>query len=109
MKKIGNKFLLDTCFLIDLFDNKVDIVSFQKNKLFFIPSIAIGELYFGASLSKLKEKHIKKINELFDSFPVLNIDKDTAKMYADIKLKLRTQGTPIPENDIWIAALSMQY
>lgn len=109
MKKTGNNFTLDTCFIIDLFDNKIDIINFQKHKTFLIPSITIGELFFGASLSKLKEKHFKKINELISNFPILNVDEFTGKIYGEIKAQLKLKGTPIPENDIWIAALSIQH
>jgi len=33
----------------------------------------------------------------------------TAQQYGDIKNQLRAKGRPIPENDIWIAAIAMQY
>jgi len=34
---------------------------------------------------------------------------DTAKLYGEIKNRLKVKGRPIPENDIWIAALAQQY
>jgi tRNA(fMet)-specific endonuclease VapC len=37
------------------------------------------------------------------------VDADTAGQYADIREELRTAATPIPENDIWIAALCRQH
>lgn len=40
---------------------------------------------------------------------VLNCDSNTALEYAIIKNQLRKRGCPIPENDIWIAALAKQY
>jgi tRNA(fMet)-specific endonuclease VapC len=33
----------------------------------------------------------------------------TAQQYGEIKNALRAKGRPIPENDLWIAALSLQY
>jgi tRNA(fMet)-specific endonuclease VapC len=36
-------------------------------------------------------------------------DVRTAKYYGQIKSQLKAKGSPIPENDIWIAALAMQY
>ena len=37
------------------------------------------------------------------------IDHLTAEYYGRIKIRLKSNGTPIPENDIWIAALAQQY
>lgn len=36
-------------------------------------------------------------------------NEDTARQYGELFAKLRRQGTPIPTNDIWIAALALQY
>ena len=41
--------------------------------------------------------------------PVLACDGDTARYYGEIKAGLRARGRPIPENDIWIAAISRQH
>ena len=40
---------------------------------------------------------------------VLPIDLDTTFHYASIRNELRQKGRPIPENDLWIAALAIQY
>ncbi|RYY05745.1 MAG: type II toxin-antitoxin system VapC family toxin [Sphingobacteriaceae bacterium] len=40
---------------------------------------------------------------------VVPIDSETAKIYATIKNKLLKKGKPIPENDIWIAAVAIRY
>ena len=37
------------------------------------------------------------------------IDAETARQYGEIKESLRAKGRPIPENDIWIAAIAFQY
>jgi tRNA(fMet)-specific endonuclease VapC len=39
----------------------------------------------------------------------LRIDEETAERYAEILAGLRVAGTPLPINDIWIAASAMQY
>jgi tRNA(fMet)-specific endonuclease VapC len=41
--------------------------------------------------------------------PTLNVDVETADFYASILNNLRAAGTPIPTNDIWIAALAFQH
>ncbi len=40
---------------------------------------------------------------------ILFLDAETARYYADIWHVLRSQGTRIPTNDIWIAALAIQH
>jgi len=37
---------------------------------------------------------------------VLAVDDEAASLYADIHVELRRAGTPLPTNDIWIAALA---
>lgn len=106
---IGNNFILDTCFIIDVFENKTNVKKFQKHKSISIPAICIGELYYGAFLSKLPSKNILKIDEFVANFPTLNINEQTSVFYGKIKSELKKNGTPIPENDIWIAALTLQY
>jgi len=75
----------------------------------FVPVIAIGELYFGAELSGNSSKYIPDIIEVSSSYPVLTIDEDTCRQYGIIKASLRRKGKPIPENDVWIAAIALQY
>jgi len=49
------------------------------------------------------------MNEFAISNSVLTCDMDTAKKYGIIKSVLRMKGRPIPENDIWIAAITLQH
>jgi tRNA(fMet)-specific endonuclease VapC len=46
---------------------------------------------------------------MLDRCAVLDVGLETARHYAAIRLELKTAGTPIPANDIWIAALSRQH
>ncbi|MEM9261332.1 MAG: PIN domain-containing protein, partial [Bacteroidota bacterium] len=50
-----------------------------------------------------------KVDGLTGDLRVIPTTKKTAKIYAEIKYKLRKKGRPIPENDIWIAATAMQF
>jgi tRNA(fMet)-specific endonuclease VapC len=75
----------------------------------FVPSIALGELYFGAGKSTRAKENTTRIDEFASSSTVLFCDTATAKQYGVIKSQLKISGTPIPENDIWIAATATQY
>jgi len=75
----------------------------------FVPCIAIGELYFGAYKSLKLEENLARIDEFALYNTVLPCEKDIAKKYGEIKSSLKEKGQPIPENDIWIAAIAQQY
>jgi tRNA(fMet)-specific endonuclease VapC len=75
----------------------------------FVPCIAIGELYFGAYKPIKFQENLIHIDEFALSNSVLACDAGTAKEYGDIKSRLKVKGQPIPENDIWIAAIAQQY
>ncbi len=99
----GNSYLLDTNIISALFKGEAVIASkIDKAANVYIPIIVIGELYFGAALSKDGIKYISDIEELKMAYPVLVIDNDTCVHYGSIKSLLRKKGKPIPENDIWI-------
>jgi len=74
-----------------------------------IPSIVFGELYYGARKSGRVEANAQCMDELLASSAVLDCDGETSQCYAIIKNDLRLKGKPIPENDIWIAALALQH
>jgi tRNA(fMet)-specific endonuclease VapC len=109
MKKTGKKYLIDTNIIVDLFGNDEGLkVKISAAKI-TIPSVVIGELYFGAYASSRKKTRINEVSEFIGNYEVLYIDEDTARYYGQIKAQLKKSGTPIPENDVWISALSMQY
>ena len=74
-----------------------------------LPVIVIGEYRYGI----LGSRHKKALDVLFEALvresKVLAIDQTTASVYAKLRQELRKQGTPIPENDVWIAALGIQH
>ena len=53
------------------------------------------------------ESNIDRIEELAASATVLGTDLDTARGYGEIKTALQLKGRPIPENDLWIAAIGI--
>ena len=74
-----------------------------------LPVIVIGEYRYGL----LRSKHRQRLGPLLDilireSIP-LAVDVETTDHYAQVRDELRRGGTPIPENDVWIAALARQH
>lgn len=101
--------LLDTNVIIRYIkdeDNLDDI--FEEEKLFY-SSITFGELLFGAELSARKQNNAKIYSDFFKELEEIKPDSVVAPSYAKIKAQLKTDGHPIPENDIWIAACAMAY
>jgi tRNA(fMet)-specific endonuclease VapC len=74
-----------------------------------IPLPAIGEYRFGLRRSTKALELSPLFDKLIENSAVLFPDLATADRYADIRHELKTKGRPIPENDIWIAALARQF
>ena len=51
----------------------------------------------------------QRLRDFVDQVGALPCAEVTAELYGQIKTSLRKQGTPIPENDIWIAASGLQH
>ncbi len=107
---MNGKFLLDTNIIIALFGGDVSVKKRLINaEEVFISSTVLGELYFGAHKSSNVKKNLSRIDEFASSSAVLSCDADTARHYGLIKDRLLKKGQPIPENDIWIAAVAQQH
>ena len=109
MKKTGKRYLIDTNIIVDLFGNDEKIKDKLSAVKIIIPSVVAGVLYFGAYASSREKTRINEVAEFIGNYEVIYIDEDTARYYGQIKPQLKTSGTPIPENDVWISALSMQH
>lgn len=106
---MSGRFILDTNIVIAIFSGETSIKEhLLKADEIFISSIVLGELFFGAFKSKRSKTNLKRISDFADSISILMCDKDTAYQYGNVKNKLLDKGKPIPENDIWIAAVAMQ-
>jgi len=107
---MSGKYLLDTNIIISLFaEDKVVLDSLNKAEGVFVPSIVIGELNFGARKSTRVQENLERINIFVASNVILSCDAVTAFYYGRVKDELRKKGKPIPENDIWVAAIALQY
>lgn len=106
----GDSFLLDTNIVIGLFSNDPFIVGkISVSKEVYIPVIVIGELYFGATQSTKRDENKNRIKALIENSNILNCTPTTGSFYGIIKATLKSKGNPIPENDIWIAALAKEH
>lgn len=74
-----------------------------------LPVIVIGEYRYGVLGSRHRDHLQILLETLIRESMVLPVDEMTADAYAEVRDELRRKGRPIPENDIWIAALARQY
>jgi tRNA(fMet)-specific endonuclease VapC len=107
---VNGRFLLDTNIVIALIarDSAVEHGLASAEKV-YVPSLVLGELYFGARASTQKDRNLARIDEFAAANAVLVPDVATAREYGTLKAALRAKGRLIPENDIWIAAIAQQH
>ena len=75
-----------------------------------IPAVVFGELMFGFLLGNRFSQNESELDCFLDEDGVRlqTITRDIAERYGYVKAALKKAGTPIPENDIWIAATALE-
>ena len=106
------RILLDTNRFTDFLrgvDEAVKTITYAKH--IFIPFITLGELRAGFGLGTKAAQNEAALIHFLNSPRVETLfpDEDTTHRYGELFKQLRKQGTPIPTNDIWIAALAVQH
>jgi len=83
----------------------------QEADLIAINAIVLGELKAGFSRGGHRERNEKELVEFLSSprVRVFSVDEETADRYSVILSSLRSAGTPVPTNDVWIASSAMQH
>ena len=75
----------------------------------FIPVIVLGEYRFGIKVTRDRRVREAWLDDVESAVTVLDVSSETARYFADVREELRKARKPIPENDLWIAALARQY
>lgn len=106
------KILLDTTAYVGFKRNVSETVEIivRAEQILFSP-VVLGELMFGfRNGSRFKENMDDLDNFLqHDAVELIQLGKITSDRYSRIAAQLKRQGTPIPTNDIWIAAQTMEH
>lgn len=107
---MSGKYLLDTNIVVALWRGENPVVDGVKRaQRAYIPTIVLGELLYGAYHSDRLEEDLARINRQMSRSELLVCDEVVADFYAQVKATLRKKGRPIPENDIWIAAVALRH
>ena len=102
------RYLLDTniCIYIQRKKPEEVLARFQKLKHgdAAISVITWGELVYGAEKSQQRKMALQLLEEFKTFIPVLPMPENAGKTYGVIRASLESQGKPIGNNDLWIAA-----
>ena len=74
-----------------------------------VPTVVRGELWAGFLLGSQADRNAQALALFLDHAAVetLDVDGNVARIYGEIFAELRKNGTPLPTNDIWIAATAI--
>lgn len=102
--------LLDTNAVIALFAGEPAVVEVISSKTaIFLCVPVVGELRYGALASARVDQNLSRLDEFARTIVVLPCDRNSTIFYSAVKFGLRQKGRPIPENDVWIAAIARQH
>ena len=106
------RLVLDTNTYCDYAEGLPDVVDIMAthSQYLSIPSIVLGELHFGFMKGSRQQFNEKKLRQIISrlKIEIIDVNADVARKYADIYRSLERKGTPIPINDVWIAACCME-
>ena len=105
------KIMLDTSAYVGFKRNAVEAVEIiVKAELIVFSPVVMGELMFGFRNGTRFKENMDDLDRFLkhEAVDLVPIGKITSDRYSRIAVNLRKQGTPIPTNDIWIAAQAME-
>lgn len=106
------KILLDTSAYVAFKQNRDEVVGIilKAETILFSP-IVLGELMFGFRNGKKFKENMDDLDKFLrhEVVKLITIAEITADHHSRIANQLKLQGNPIPTNDIWIAAQTMEH
>ena len=106
---MAGSYLLDTNVAIAFLNGESAVVTRVLVEPVTLCAIVAAELLYGAACSSRAAENTRRCQKFLDTFEVLPLTRATAEHAALVKADLRTRGRPIPENDLWIAAVALEY
>ena len=107
-----NKLLIDTNIYVAFKRNDQAVVQLLRQAASIaLNTVVLGELLAGFRGGTRETENRRELDLLLDSprVTILPVDEGTADFFALLFNQLKNQGTPIPTNDIWIAASTLQH
>lgn len=103
---------LDTNRITDLFRGDLELAErLGTAEEVWIPLFVLGEIKAGFQGGTQQRRNESLLNKLLakPTVHVLLPGRETAEQYARLFVQLRRAGTPVPDNDLWIAALILEH
>ena len=107
-----NRIILDTSAYAGFMKGDPGLkLALQQAQEIYVNPVVLGELLADFARSQRAAEYRTQLTAFLASprVAVLDISESTAERYAVILNFLRSQGTPIPANDVWIAASAMEH
>lgn len=106
------EFIIDTNRYRDFVDGDTQVVNaFGRAATIYLPVVVVAELRAGFALGTRGAEN-QKVFERFLNRPRVDVlfpTLGTTRQYATLYRQLRVAGTPIPTNDLWIAAIVLEH
>jgi len=109
---VALRLALDTNRYVDMCRGEVGVAEpLERAESIYIPFVVMAELGAGFAVGARGPQNEQVFRRFLikEGVQVLFPDEQTTHHYASVVRQLRTQGTPIPTNHIWIAALVLQH
>ena len=106
-----SKILVDTnCYIFYLSGDQEVLDALADADIVFMSIFVLGELYAGFKGGNKEKENISILKKFLDksTVSVLTATKETAEIFGVVKNSLKEAGTPIPINDVWIAAHTLE-
>jgi len=106
------KLILDTSAYVGFKRDAIEMVEIIVSaELILFSPVVLGELMFGFRNGTRFKKNMADLNRFLEheAVELVRIGKTTSDRYSRIAAQLKQKGTPIPTNDIWIAAQTMEH
>jgi tRNA(fMet)-specific endonuclease VapC len=85
------------------------IQSIEKVPRLCVTIISLGEYSYGIAQSRHEIELARWLDAFLQRADVLCLRRETLPHYAEVRRQLKKDGTPIPANDCWIAALAKEH
>ena len=106
------KIMLDTSAYVGFKRNAVETVEMiVRAELILFSPVVLGELMFGFRNGTRFKENMDDLYSFLEheAVELVQIGKITSDRYSRIAAQLKRHGNPIPTNDIWIAAQTMEH
>lgn len=107
--KVNGRLAVDTNAVISYRAGVPEVCNLiEAADIILLSVVVLGELLYGAANSAKPQENEQIVRKFLAQSVVIPTDESIATCYASVRLRLKKMGSPIPENDIWVAAACLE-